>query len=274
MDDFSFGETPLLSPAERNGRTLAALGNHNVRGAAFVVGKSAESEANRTLLAAWTKAGHLLGNHTYSHKSYSRTEFTEFTADFLKAEKLLERIPSYQRWFRFPYLKEGETAEKRDRMRDFLREHRYRNGHVTIDASDWYVDSRMSERLKAKPDADLIPYRDFYLSHIWDRASYYDGLARQSVGRSVPHTLLVHFNLLNALFLDDLLAMFKAKGWRLIDAQAAFEDPFFMTAPQIVPAGESLVWATAKENGKHSAPLRFPAEDGEYEKSGMDAAGL
>ena len=85
---------------------------------------------------------------------------------------------------------------------------------------------------------------------MWERALYYDDLARKVLGRSVKHTILMHFNLLNALFLGDLLKMFKSKGWKLIDAEQAFKDPVFSAAPKIVPAGESIIWALAKETGK------------------------
>ena len=44
-------------------------------------------------------------------------------------------------------LKEGDSVEKRDGFRALLMKHGYRNGYVTIDASDWYVDQRMRERL-------------------------------------------------------------------------------------------------------------------------------
>ncbi len=274
MDDFQFGETPRLTVAERNDRILAALDAHKIHAGAFVIGRNAESEANRAMLAAWAKAGHMIGNHTYSHPDYPRKGFEAFSADVLKGEEVLSKLPAYERMFRFPYLHEGDTAEQRDQMRGFLRERGYRNAHVTIDASDWYVDARMRERLKAKPDADLAPYRDFYLAHIWERAEYYDNLAREAVGRSVRHTLLVHFNLLNGLFLGDLLSMFKEKGWRLVDAKTAFEDPVFKAEPKIAPAGCSILWGIAKENGKASAPLRFPGEDGDYEQPKMDALGL
>ena len=159
-------------------------------------------------------------------------------------------------------------------MRAFMREHGYRNGHVTIDASDWYVDQRMRDRLKANPKADLAPYRDYYLEHIWERSAFYEDLARKVLGRGVRHTLLLHHNVLNGLFLGDLLRMYERKGWKLIDAEKAFADPVFNSAPNVVPAGESLVWALAKETGKFEILLRYPAEDGEYEKARMDARGL
>src|SRR6185437_4966589 len=103
----------------------------------------------------------------------------------------------FRKLFRFPMLKEGETVAKRDGLRKFLNQHNYRTGHVTIDNSDWIVDDRLRARLTRDPQVDLTPYRDYYLKHMWDRAVYYDELSRNVAGRSVQHTILTHFNLLN-----------------------------------------------------------------------------
>ncbi len=59
--------------------------------------------------------------------------------------------------------------------------------------------------------------------------------------------------------------MFQSKGWRWIDAEEAFTDSVFSAKPKIVPAGDSIIWALAKESGKIPRGLRYPAEDGEYE---------
>lgn len=40
------------------------------------------------------------------------------------------------------------------------------------------------------------------------------------------------------------------------------------------PAGESLIWALVKQSGKFDDVLRYPAEEGEYEKEKMDILGL
>ena len=79
---------------------------------------------------------------------------------------------------------------------------------------------------------------------------------------------------LQALFLRDLMDMFKSKGWQLIDAEDAFIDPVFAAKPNIVPVGESIIWALAKESGKFNDILRYPGEDSEYEKPKMDKLGL
>lgn len=277
MDDFNWaGNVVKLSGPEKNQAILSTLRSHSLKAALFVRGSNIDNEQGKELVKAWNDDGHLLGNHSYSHWEYHDAKISSeaFEQDILRCEQLLKGYPRFQKLFRFPYLKEGESVEKRDALRVFLKKHGYRNGHVTIDASDWIVDVRLRRRLVKEPGADLNPYRTFYLTHIWERAQYYDDLALRVLGHSVKHTLLVHFNLLNALFLGDLIAMFKDKGWRMIEAAEAFNDPTFSREPKIVPAGESLIWALAKENGRFDKELRYPGEDGDYESAKMDKLGL
>lgn len=274
LDDFNIDDTPTLSGAARNQAILDALDRYKIKAGMFVKGRNVDDEKKMALLRLWDKRGHMIANHTYSHWHYPSVNFRQFSEDILRNEVLLKGLSHYRKYFRFPYLKEGKTVEQRDMMRAFLQEHGYRNGHVTIDASDWYIDERLRERLKKNPRADVAPYREFYLSHLWDRAMYYDDLGQKVLGHSVKHTLLLHHNVLNGMFLGDVLRMFKDKGWKLISVDEAYADPVFSAAPRIIPAGESIIWALAKENGKFDEILRYPAEDGDYEKPKMDALGL
>lgn len=276
MDDFNWRNAVKLTATERNQSILDALQAHSHKAALFVIGRNIDNDEGKQLLAPWDKAGHMIGNHTYSHREFSAptVDVQAYQADILKAHDLLKDYSRFKKYFRFPMLKEGETPAKRDAMRSFFAKHGYRNGHVTIDNSDWAIDQRLTKRLKTDPNADVKPYRDFYLEHVWDRSLYYDQLARTVLGRPVKHTVLIHFNLLNGLFLNDLLNMFKSKGWQLVDAEEAFKDPVFSAKPKVVPAGESIIWSLAKEKGTLAKSLRYPAEDGEYENARMDKLGL
>jgi len=277
MDDFAWsGNSVRLTGDERNQAILKAFSSRSLKAALFVRASNIDNDKGKVLLKDWDRAGHLIGNHSYSHWYYNSAKITSaaFEQDILRGEALLKDYPRFRKIFRFPYLKEGETPAKRDALRSFLSAQGYRTGHVTIDASDWIVDDRLRKRLTKDPNADLAPYRDFYLAHMWERAIYYDDLARRALGRSVKHTILMHFSLLNALFLGDLMDMFKSKGWQLIDAEAAFRDPVFAARPNIVPAGESIIWAVAKETGRFDKALRYPGEDGDYETPKMDKLGL
>jgi peptidoglycan-N-acetylglucosamine deacetylase len=268
--DVNADDTPRLPLEERNAAILDTLRRHKLQVALFVCGMRVDNEVGRRHLQAWGGAGHIIGNHTYTHTLYSATTFERFSADVLKGEEVVAGVRGFCKLFRFPALKEGKTLEQRDRMRAFLLDHGYRMGYVTIDASDWAIDARLRKRLRADAEADIAPYRAFLLEHIWQRAAFYDDLARRVLGRSVRHTLLIHHNLSTALFLEDLLTMFAARGWRVIDAGRAFQDPVFERKPDIVPAGESLIWALAKETRRYEALLRYPGEDSVYEDPRMD----
>jgi len=275
MDDFNWQNAVYQSAVARNRSILSTLNAHSIKAALFVVGRNVENEEGQQLLDEWNKAGHLIGNHTYSHQNLNSPsmKLDTYTADIAKAETLLKTFSRFQKYFRFPMLKEGDTAAKRDGVRTFLSEHGYRVGHVTIDTSDWVITSRLSDRLAKDPSADVKPFRDFYLEHMWDRAQYYDSLARRVLGRPVKHTILMHYNLLNGLVLGDLIEMFKSKGWKFIDASEALTDPVFSAKPKVLPAGESIVWALAKANGT-IASLKYPAEDGNDVVEQMKKLGL
>jgi peptidoglycan/xylan/chitin deacetylase (PgdA/CDA1 family) len=274
IDDFQIQDGPLMDGTARHRAILDALEAAGVQAAGFVAGKYVDDATGRARLQAWADAGHALGNHTYDHAYYGGSDPGDLGADIDRNAPLIEACATHRRWFRFPYLNEGRSVESRDRMRAVLSERGLSNAHVTIDASDWYVAQRLTDRLARDPGADLAPYRDYLVAHLLDRAAFYDGLARDLLGYSPHHTLLMHHNLTTALFLPDVLEAFAAKGWRAIDADDAFGHPIFQARPEIAPAANSLIWQMARADGRFGDRLRSPGEDGPYEKAAMDALGL
>lgn len=276
MDDFDVQESTLLPPAERNDRILLTLADQNIKADLFVACKFIQTKEAKKLLQKWNDFGHTIGNHTFTHPYFGKNITV---ADFLskeitRCENQLKPYQQFQKIFRFPMLAEGNTTEKRDQLRQWFKNNGYSIGHVTIDASDWYIDQRMREKYNSDPKFNLLKYRDYYMAHIWDRAQYYNELSKKVLGHEVKNTLLIHFNLLNALYLNDLINMFKQKGWKVINANAAFKDTVFQSEPNSMPSGQSLIWALAKESGKFESELRYPGEDESYEKPKMDALGL
>ena len=273
IDDPTIESTAGYDWKYNDSAILNTLDKYGINAALFVCGKRINSEEGSKLLANWNNKGHLICNHSYSHSYFhsGKVSLTAFEDDFLTCDSIIRKYSNYSKLFRYPYLKEGNTIEKRDGFRNFLKVLSYKIGYVTIDASDWYVDGRMRDTLKADPNADLTPYKEYYLKHIYERAVYYNDLSKELTGKNIKHTLLLHHNLLNAMFLDELLAMFKSKGWEIINASDAFNDDIYNTYPDILPAGESLIWAIAKQSGKYEDSLRYPGEDGEYEEASLNS---
>jgi len=274
FDDPATNDKANLRWQEVNERILASLSSHKIKSVLFVCGMRVDSNDGRKLITAWDNEGHMVGSHSYSHLFFDKVPLAEFEADFLKNEPLVTPYHNFSHLFRYPYFKEGDTVEKRDGMRSLLKQHGYRHGRATIDASDWAINARLEARIKENPQADLADYRAFFLQHIWERARFYDSLAQRVLNGPVRHTVLLHHNLLNALFFGDLVGMFIQKGWRPVDAKYAYMDSVYDSQPQTLPAGEGLIWALAKQRGAFEAELRYPAEDDVYENPKMDAMKL
>ena len=276
FDDGTTTDMPGYTFEKWNKMILDNLENAGVKAVFFVKGSNKTDAKGQFLLNSWNERGEKIANHTFSHPDYNDKDetFEKFRNELLLTDSIINKLSNYIKLFRFPYLKEGDTREKVDQFRVFMKEQGYRNGSVTIDASDWYINGRLLQRLKVNPKADIEGYRAFYLEHLYNRAIFYENLAVQLTGRHIHHTMLLHHNLTSALFLGDLIKMFRHKGWKVIDAEEAYKDEIFKSEPMNVPAGESLIWALAKETGKYDSILRYPGEDGDYEKDRMDKLGL
>jgi peptidoglycan/xylan/chitin deacetylase (PgdA/CDA1 family) len=252
----SLDDAPFLRPAQRlpgpaqHRAMMEALKARKVQAILFVNGvNGGDTTEGKAILRAWGEAGHLLANHSYSHWDLNAEEVSleAYTADVLRGEALISGLKGFTRLYRYPFLRAGSTVAKRDGFYAFLRDRGDAIGHVSIDTADYLLDERLRYRLEMDPGADLTPYRDLYLKHLWACARFYDAWSREVFGRPIPHVILMHSRLLNGLFLGDVIDFFRARGWTWIEPMEAFKDPAYALMPRNLPGGEALAEAVAAE---------------------------
>jgi peptidoglycan-N-acetylglucosamine deacetylase len=256
LDDFNPAALAADDPAGANRRFLSHLERAGLEAAAFVIGGVNQTAECRTNLEAWSNAGHRIANHTWSHRNYNNPAVTgaEFAADAARAHEFVSTFRTFVPLLRFPMLKEGETAAKRDHMRQWMRATGYRNGHVAIDGCDWLYSQYFVRSGRA------ARFREPYLNHVERMANFSAGLAdRLSV--DAPLTLLLHYNAINLAFLPDLIGHFRALGWQWVDASRAFADPLYQKEPIRLPAGESILWALDGGYERHQGEQDKVEED-------------
>jgi len=268
--------TPRMTAVERNQALLNALAKHRVQAALFVTsGNGANTSQGLPLLQAWSKAGHAIGNHTVTHPDLHKVDLAAYQKEVLECDRLISTLPGYQKWLRFTYLREGNTPEKIEGMRQFLREQGYRNAYVSIDTSDWRLNEKLVEVLKKNPNADVSAIRAAYLAHIKQRVLAYRDLSQQLQGRDIAQVLLIHHNLLNALWLDDVLTEIEGMGWKIISPAEAFADPVYKLEPVRKAAGQSLLISLGRVLGLGLMPGgERLVDDGDYEIDELAKKGL
>ena len=263
FDDAPLPDGAFLTGAERTRRLVAGLEAAGVQGA-LVFATTSNLEAapgGADRLRAYADAGHAIGNHSHAHPWLRRSEPEAYLADVRAANERLSALGFAPAYFRYPFLDEGPDVARRDAAREGLAALGLRNGYVTVDNYDWYLDVLAAEALAANPDVDREALRRLYVEVLMDAVRFYDAIARDTLGRSPAHVLLLHENDLAALYIGDLVAALRADGWEIIPAPEAYADPIADTVPDTLFNGQGRVAALAHAAGRAPRELVHPLED-------------
>jgi peptidoglycan/xylan/chitin deacetylase (PgdA/CDA1 family) len=185
------------------------------------------------VLKLWTDAGFLLGSHTYSHMDITPNTVQAFEEDIALNEGTLEGFMGGRdwHWFRYPYLNEGDTLEKRHAVRKYLSDHGYKVAQVTIDFQDWAWNDPYA-RCMAKNDAQAVEWlKTSYLNMATEYVALAQNMAIMLFGRDIRHVLLLHIGAFDSVMLPSLLDSLQKQGFEFISLQEAEEDPAYQTDP-------------------------------------------
>ena len=254
FDDIPRHAGGFMTPDQRTIALIAGLHEAGVEQAAFFVttgnldddyGRGGEAR-----IRAYVAAGHVIGNHSHSHDWLWNGDAAAYIADLDKAEAWLADKPGKRPWYRFPYLDEGRDPVRRDALRAALRERGLLNGYVTVDNFDWAIDDLARKAVEAGTEIDRAALGKLYVETIVQTADFNDRIARETLGRSPAHVLLLHETDLNALFIVDLVAGLRAAGWTIVTMDEAYRDPIARMAPETLYLRGGSVAALANVAGR------------------------
>lgn len=212
--------------------TLKAKGAPPVYG--FMNAKRAEGDAAKNdVLKAWVDSGNLLGNHTFAHIDLSANTAEQFEENVAENESVLSGLMGQKNWhwFRYPYLHEGDTLEKRHAVRKYLQDHGYKVAQVTLDFED-YAWKNPYARCAAKDDKVAIAWlKSSYLGTAGEYISLHQKLADQVFGHKIKHVLLLHIGAFDSLMLPDLLDLLVQRGFKFVTLDEAESDPAYQSDP-------------------------------------------
>ncbi len=197
----------------------------------------------------WRENGHLLGNHTATHPWLAKVTAEAYIDDILANEKHLAKY-DLQKWFRYPFLAEGDTAEKRRKVREFLAKAGYRVAQVTIDSNDWAFNDPYTRCLELKDTATARKLVATFLLNAETELSRMERLAHRLYGRAVRHILLLHVGSLTSAAMPELLRRYQAGGVKFISLEEASADPLYAEDPDVLMSygfGFLNQWADKKK---------------------------
>ncbi len=187
------------------------------------------------VLKAWRAAGNPLGSHTWSHPALNDLTPAEFEADIAKDEPVLTSLMQGEdwHWFRYPFLLEGDTLEKRRAVRLYLQQNHYRIAQVSIDFEDYLWNAPYARCVARQDDKAIAHLRKSYLATADQYIAVYRHLTHTLYRRDIPYVLLLHIGAFDAKMLPDLLALFRRRGFTFIPLPQAMKDAVYRRDPDI-----------------------------------------
>lgn len=263
VDDLPFvGTYQPNKISTATGRLLETFRQYGITAVGFVnegyTRDKSNAELKTKLLEDWLKAGHELGNHTWSHPSLTRVTLEEYQEDILKGEKisrdLSRRYGKPYRYFRHPYLHTGNDSLKKYGLEKFLDEKGYTAVPVTFDADDWYFNQAYVKAGRLGDTALQNYIGREYVKHTLAFLKYYEDLTLEVAGEPASQVFLIHANELNSLYLPAILSEMKAQGYRFIPVEEALRDKIYrMPEKTIAPGGFSWLHRWRMTAGKKTA---------------------
>ena len=156
---FDDGLDPLIhSQAKQiNNDILTTLNKYKIDAIVYPSLSKIGGKEGLEIITEWGKQGHRIGNHGNLHLNLHKNEvnLADYLKDMQQGHQAFSSLHGFVARYRFPFLKEGNTLEKRDSVRKWLKTHNYQSGAVSIDASDWYYNQLFSKFQQEKDQASL-----------------------------------------------------------------------------------------------------------------------
>jgi peptidoglycan/xylan/chitin deacetylase (PgdA/CDA1 family) len=251
VDDLPVAAGDLhADPTERariTGGLLAALAKHHVPAVGLVIWGNVTTDADRAILRRWLAGGHELGNHSAHHLDLTKTTADAYIADVEAGRAGLADFLAREgghpsvRFFRYPFLDEGDTAAKLDAVRAYLGRTGQRSLPVTIDDQDWSFEKPWVEARRRGDRRAMAEVGEEYQAALRTEVRDQEARGDRLFGRPVPQILLLHANEVGAAQWDRLFTGLEARGYRFAAAGEVLDDAAFAEPPRYVgPSGFSL----------------------------------
>ena len=228
---------PLMSRADVAKSILKTLHEyHAPKVYGFVNAKELEQHPEEMeVLKLWRAAGYPLGNHTFAHLSLNASSAEEFDQNIAADEATLKALMGHHnwQWFRYPYLWEGDTLEKRHAVRHYLREHKYRIAQVTLDFEDYLWNGPYARCMEKKDAASIEWLKASYMATAAEYIGLDRAMANLVYGRDIKHVLLVHIGGFETVMLPQLLDFLKEQNFKFVTLPEAEKDSAYHSDPDV-----------------------------------------
>jgi beta-lactamase regulating signal transducer with metallopeptidase domain len=202
--------------------------------------------AQAEIVRMWRDAGFDIGIGGYKHIWFHSTPFDEYVANAEKNETVTKKILAEKnlplRYFSYPFLNNGKTAQDKNQFENWLNARGLRSVKYTFDNSEWVYSFAYDMARKDNDTNKMNAIRADYLDYMTKMLDHFEAYSQEMFGRDIAQTLVLTPSRLIADTADEFFALLAKRGYNFVTMDEAQADEAYQTKEAIIESKSGISW--------------------------------
>jgi beta-lactamase regulating signal transducer with metallopeptidase domain/peptidoglycan/xylan/chitin deacetylase (PgdA/CDA1 family) len=196
------------------------------------------------IVRLWRDAGFEIGIGNFKHVWFYDTPYDEYVAGVEKNEQLARKILAEKnlplKYFSYPYLNTGKTADDRARFENWLQTKGLAPVKYTIDNQEWLYSYAYDMARNDNDIGTMTEVRVAFIKYMGEMFDHYEAYSQEMFGRDIAQTLVLTPSRLITDSSDDLFGMIEKRGYKFVSMDEALADDAYRTEENFVNTREAI----------------------------------
>jgi hypothetical protein len=229
---------------------IEKLKSHNVPAIGFLQGGMISDgeklfPVRAEIVRLWRDAGFEIGIGNFKHVSFYDTPYEDYVAGVEKNEVLARKILAEKnqplRYFSYPFLNTGKTADERVRFDKWLLEKGISPVKYTIDNQEWMYSYAYDMARNDNDVSTMSSIRAEFISYMSRMFDHYEAYSEEIFGRDIAQTMVLTPSRLVTDSSDELFGMIEKRGYKFVPMDEALSDEAYQT-PESFYGKSGISW--------------------------------
>jgi beta-lactamase regulating signal transducer with metallopeptidase domain len=185
------------------------------------------------IVRLWRDAGFEIGIGGYRHIWFYDSSYEDYVANVEKNETITKKILAEKnlplRYFSYPYLNTGKSAEDRVKFETWLGTRGLTPVKYTIDNSEWMYSYAYDMARNDNDIGTMTEIRVSFIKYMSQMFDHYEAYSQEMFGRDIAQTMVLTPSRLVADSADDLFGMISKRGYQFVSMEEALSDEAYKT---------------------------------------------
>jgi beta-lactamase regulating signal transducer with metallopeptidase domain len=196
------------------------------------------------MVRLWRDAGLEVGIGNFKHVWFYDTPYEEYVAGVEKNEQIARKILAEKnlslKYFSYPFLNTGKTADDRQRFENWLQARGLAPVKYTFDNSEWLYSYAYDMARNDNDVNTMNEVRAAFVKYMSEMFDHYEAYSQEMFGRDIAQTMVLTPSRLITDSADDLFGMIEKRGYKFVAMEEALADEAYKTPENFVNTRDAI----------------------------------